>query len=115
MAEGGNVTKKSLAQLEREITCAICQDRYTEPKLMPCSHYFCKDCILKVVLRVPTGKPFSCPECLEEVLPKGGVDKLQTAFFLNCIKATIATLEEAHGEVVQDVSLARKCPPTRSP
>ena len=110
------MTKKSLAELDREITCAICQEHYTEPKLLPCSHYFCKDCILKLVLRVPTGKPFSCPECREEVLlPKGGIDKLQTAFFVNRIKATIATLEGAHGEVVQEVSLAKKCPAHKEP
>ena len=116
MAEGGNVTKKSLAELDREITCAICKEHYTEPKLLPCSHYFCKDCILKLVLRVPTGKPFSCPECREEVLlPKGGIDKLQTAFFLNRIKATIASLEGAHGEVVQEVSLDKKCPAHKEP
>ena len=116
MAEGGNVTKKGLAELDREVTCAICQEHYTEPKLLPCSHYFCKDCILKLVLRVPTGKPFSCPECREEVLlPKGGIDKLQTAFFLNRIKATIASLEGAHGEVVQEVSLAKKCPAHKEP
>ena len=105
MAKGGSVTKKSLAELDREITCAICQEHYTEPKLLPCSHYFCKDCILKLVLRVPTSKPFFCPECREEgLLPKGGVDKLQTAFFLNRIKATIATLEGAHGEVIHQES-----------
>ena len=116
MAEGGNVTKKGLAELDREITCAICQEHYTEPKQLPCSHYFCKECILKLVLRVPTGKPFSCPECREEVLlPKGGIDKLQTVFFVNRIKATIATLEGAHGEVVQEVSLAKKCPAHKEP
>ena len=123
MAEGGGVTKKSLAELDREITCAICQEHYTEPKLLPCSHYFCKDCILKLVLRVPTGKPFSCPECREEVLlPKGGIDKLQTAFFLNRIKATIATLEGAHGEVIHQESqniaqdsLPEKCAAHKEP
>ena len=123
MAEGGGVTKRSLAELDREITCAICQEHYTEPKLLTCSHYFCKDCILKRVLRVPTGKPFSCPECREEILlPKGGIDKLQTAFFLNRIKATIATLEGAHGEAIHQESqniaqdsLPEKCAAHKEP
>ena len=123
MAEGGGVTNKILEVLDREITCAICQEHYTEPKLLPCSHYFCKDCILKLVLRVPTGKPFSCPECREEVLlPKGGIDKLQTAFFLNRIKATIATLEGAHGEAIHQESqniaqdsLSKKCAAHKEP
>ena len=94
-----------------------------EPKLLPCSHYFCKDCILKLVLRVPTDKPFFCPECGEEVLlPKGGIDKLQTAFFLNRIKATIYTLKGAHGEVIHQESqniaqgsLPEKCAAHKEP
>ena len=43
MAKGGNVMKKSLAELDKEITCAICQEHCTEPKLQPCRHYFCKN------------------------------------------------------------------------
>ena len=122
MAEGV-IVKKKLAELDREITCAICQEHYTEPKLLPCSHYFCKVCILKLALRAGAGKSFSCPECLEKVvLPKGSVDKLQTAFFINRIQGSIVTLEEAHGEVVHqelgnnaEDSLPKKCPAHKEP
>ena len=123
MAEGIIVEKKKLAELGREITCTICQEHYTEPKLLPCSHYFCKECVLKLVLRSGAGKPFCCPECREEViLPKGSVDKLQTAFFINCIQGSIVTLEEAHGEVVHqesgtiaEESHPKKCPAHKEP
>ena len=123
MAEGVIVEKKKLAELGREITCAICQEHYTEPKLLPCSHYFCKKCVVKLVLRAGAGKPFSCPECREEViLPKGSVDKLQTAFFINRIQGSIVTLEEAHGEVVHqesgtidEESHPKKCPAHKEP
>ena len=123
MAEGVIVKKKKLAELDREITCAICQEHYAEPKLLPCSHYFCKDCILKLALRTGAGKSFSCPECREEVvLPKGNVDKLQTAFFINRIQGSIVTLKEAHGEVVHqefgnidEDSLPKKCPAHKEP
>ena len=122
MAEGV-IVKKKLAELDREITCAICQEHYTEPKLLPCSHYFCKECILKLALRAGAGKSFSCPECREEVvLPKGSVDKLQTAFFINRIQGSIVTLEEAHGEVVHqefgnnaEDSLPKKCSAHKEP
>ena len=126
MAEGLNLNE-SLAELEREIICAICQERYVEPKLLPCGHYFCKNCILKLVLRMGSDQPFSCPECREEVLlPKGSVDKLKTAFFINRIKGSIAILEGAHGKVVQheactesgakaEDSLAKKCPAHKEP
>ena len=127
MAEGVIVTNKSLSELKREITCAICQEHYAEPKLLPCNHYFCKECILQLVRWAGTGKPFSCPKCRKEiVLPKGSVEKLETAFFINSIQESIASLEGAHGEVVQpedcaesaaiaEDSLDKKCPAHKEP
>ena len=123
IAEGVIVKKKKMAELDRKITCAICQEHYTEPKLLPCSHYFCKDCILKLSLRAGAGKSFSCPECQEEiVLPGGSVDKLQTAFFINRIQRSIVTLEEAHSKVVHqefgtiaEESFTKKCPTHKEP
>ena len=100
MAEGIVVEGKTVEELEREITCGICQEHYTEPKVLPCLHYYCKKCVLRLALRTGTGKPFSCPECrCEATLPEGGVDKLKTAFFVNRLKTTVSTMERAHGKV----------------
>ena len=100
MAEGIVVEGKTVEELEREITCGICQEHYTEPKALPCLHYYCKKCILRLALRAGTGKPFSCPECrCEATLPEGGVDELKTAFFVNRLKTTVSTMERAHGKV----------------
>ena len=92
--------KKSLEDMEKEITCAICQEHYTEPKLLPCLHYYCKKCILKLALRTASNKPFSCPECRKDTtLPEGGVDQLKTAFFINRFKSNYYALERVHGKV----------------
>ena len=100
MAEGHTVQDKSLEELEREITCGICQEHYTEPKILPCLHYYCKQCVLRLALRTGTGKPFSCPECrCEATLPEGGVDKLKTAFFVNRLKTTVSNIERTHGKM----------------
>ena len=100
MAEGIVVEGKTVEELEREITCGICQEHYTEPKVLPCLHYYCKKCVLRLALRTATGKPFSCPECrCEATLPEGGVDELKTAFFVNRLKTTVSTMERAHGKV----------------
>ena len=100
MAEGIVVEGKTVKELEREITCGICQEHYTEPKALPCLHYYCKKCVLRLALRTGTGKPFSCPECrCEATLPEGGVDELKTAFFVNRLKTTVSTMERAHGKV----------------
>ena len=94
------VEGKTVEELKREITCVICQEHYTEPKVLPCLHYYCKKCVLRLALRTGTGKPFSCPECrCEASLPEGGVDELKTAFFVNRLKTTVSTIERAHGKV----------------
>ena len=91
---------KSLEDMEKEITCAICQEHYTEPKVLPCLHYYCKKCVLKLALRTASNKPFSCPECRKETtLPEGGVDELKTAFFINRFKSNYYALERVHGKV----------------
>ena len=100
MAESVPVEEKSLEELESEITCPICQEHYTEPKVLPCLHYYCKKCILELALRTQSGKSFHCPECrCEATLPEGGVDNLKTAFFANRLKSKVATLQRAHGKV----------------
>ena len=100
MTEGIVVEEKTVEELEREITCGICQEHYTEPKALPCLRYYCKQCVLRLALRTGTGKPFSCPECrCESTLPEGGVDELKTAFFVNRLKTTVSIMERAHGKV----------------
>ena len=100
MAEGIVHEGKSLEDLERDILCAICQEHYTEPKVLPCLHYYCKKCILKLALRTASNQPFSCPECRKEtILPEGGVEELKTAFFVHRMEAMYSTVERVHGKV----------------
>ena len=113
MAESVSVEEKSLEELESEITCPICQEHYTEPKVLPCLHYYCKKCILKLALRTQSGKSFHCPECrCEATLPEGGVDNLKTAFFANRLKSKVTILQRAHGKVEVKCELCTKSPPT---
>ncbi len=65
MAEGPDPV---VADLEQEVTCGICHDRYQEPKLLPCCHYYCKQCILTLSSRYPPNQPFPCPDCREPTL-----------------------------------------------
>ena len=100
MAEGKDTLEKSVEDLEKEITCAICHDHYTDPKVLPCCHYYCKQCIHSLTLRTGVDRPFSCPECRQTTtLPQGGVDNLPTAFFINRMKAMHSNMERAHGKV----------------
>ena len=105
MAVGLDLVKMSLEDLEKEVTCAVCQEHYTDPKILPCLHYYCKQCILRLALRTGKNKPFSCPECRKDTtLPEGGVEELKSAFFINRLKSMYvkhknALSKQAHCEI----------------
>ena len=100
MAENKDVVKKVVQDLEKEIICAICHEHYTEPKVLPCCHYYCKQCIHHIAMRTGIDKPFPCPECRKDTtLPEASVDNLPTAFFLNRMKEVHSKLELAYGKV----------------
>ena len=102
MARGMEEAEKSLKELEKEITCSICQEHCTQPKVLPCLHYYCKQCILKLSLIIGKDKPFCCPECHKEaILPGGNEDNLQTAFFVNRFKALYDKQERAFSTEVK--------------
>ena len=91
---------KSAQELEQEITCAICHEHYQEPKIFPCCHYYCKECIANLARRYRPNQPFPCPDCREPtLLPDNDPDKLPTAFFLNRMKAVHSRMEKADGKV----------------
>ena len=95
-----SITSKSLEQLEREITCGVCQEHYTEPKILPCLHYYCKKCVLDMAQKARPSKSFPCPECRNKAtLPEEGVDGLKTAFFVNRLKSTLSSVKITHGQV----------------
>ncbi|XP_064397572.1 E3 ubiquitin-protein ligase TRIM33-like isoform X2 [Halichondria panicea] len=97
MAEGPDPV---VADLEQEVTCGVCHDRYQEPKLLPCCHYYCKQCILTLSSRYRPNQPFPCPDCREPtLLPDNNPDRLPTAFFINRMKALHSRMEKAHGKL----------------
>ena len=94
------MAEKGAKDLEEAITCAICHEHYTEPKVLPCCHYYCKQCLLQLALGKGTREPFSCPECHKDTtLPEGGLDNLPTASFVNRMKEIHSKLDIAHGKV----------------
>ena len=100
MAEGPDPVEKGLEELEEEITCPVCQEHFRDPKILPCLHYYCKECVRQLALRAGANRPFACPECRRgTVLPQNDPDQLPTAFFVNRIKELRTKMEKAQGKV----------------
>ena len=99
MAEspGVKLFEKGLDDLGDEITCPICREHFHEPKILPCLHYYCKECIRNLARRQ---HPFQCPECRRDTnLPQNDPDQLPTAFFVNRMKEVHAKMEKIEGKV----------------
>ena len=90
MAEASNdheAVSKGVEDLDKEITCPVCQEHFEEPKLLPCGHFYCKKCIDALACQSGRGRPFSCPECRKTTrLPQNDSTKLPNAFFVNRMK-----------------------------
>lgn len=65
----------SLTGLETQAeTCTICQSTYSDPRLLPCLHSFCRSCLER--LSTSTPRKIKCPLCrTEHYLQPGGVAK----------------------------------------
>ena len=64
--------------VEKTLTCAICQSTYSDPRILPCLHSFCKACLLNLIgTREVCGHKLKCPLCRSEhILTANGVDDL---------------------------------------
>ena len=53
--------------VKEELTCAICQDLLNDPKILPCLHSFCTDCLKEWLGRLPyleaSKRDVECPLC----------------------------------------------------
>ena len=100
MAEAPDTIEKTLEELEREISCAVCHGHYQQAKLLSCNHYYCKSCI-EDLAKHARGKPFDCPECRRTTtLPHGGVAELDGAFFVERMKDLYGKMAKVDGRVV---------------
>ena len=72
--------------LEREVTCVLCLDIFSEPKKLPCDHVYCKDCLKRLALHQGLAAPthLACPECRTVTrIPNDNVDEFPTDFRMN--------------------------------
>nr|XP_057938406.1 tripartite motif-containing 13 [Doryrhamphus excisus]XP_057938407.1 tripartite motif-containing 13 [Doryrhamphus excisus]XP_057938408.1 tripartite motif-containing 13 [Doryrhamphus excisus] len=77
-----------MEQLEEELTCPICCGLFEDPRVLLCSHSFCRKC-LDGLLEGPRGLAFTrtlfrCPTCRKES-PHNGANSLQVNYSLRGI------------------------------
>lgn len=93
-----SITRQALGQLADQLTCGICFESYSNPKLLNCAHVFCEGCIQRMVMKDRSGRRLTvCPNCRKETpLGKGGVTSLQNAFYISNLTEIQDTLEQVN-------------------
>ena len=88
-----------LANLEQQLTCPVCLDRYTQPRTLPCLHSFCHGCLGRFPVEIKEDKHFiTCPVCRQTTQqPDKGVNGFQSAFLINNLLELYQVLEKVSG------------------
>jgi hypothetical protein len=62
---------KTIEKLEELVTCAVCHELLNNPKVFPCLHSYCYECIVKLSERQCD---LVCPECRAPVEVRSFLD-----------------------------------------
>ena len=87
------VMEPLVENLKKQVTCSICLDTYTDPKILSCFHTFCCKCLEEHARKTHRQGKFRCPECQAEInLPEGNrFDRLPTSFHQNSLVGLLET------------------------
>ncbi|NWI87342.1 TRI59 protein, partial [Pitta sordida] len=76
-------------RLEEELTCAVCYSIFAEPRVLPCSHTFCRDCLEELLQHSSgscPGRRLRCPSCRALLeIPAAGLQSLPVNFALKAV------------------------------
>ena len=99
MADKAPTAVDALKQLEQQLTCPVCLDRYTQPRTLPCLHSFCHQCLGAFPVQVEGGSQcITCPVCRQtSQQPDKGVSGYQPAFLINNLLELRGLLEKVSG------------------
>ncbi|XP_066542484.1 tripartite motif-containing 13 isoform X2 [Hoplias malabaricus] len=76
--------------LEEDLTCPICCCLFEDPRVLPCSHSFCRRCLVDALhdggdgIRRRQPSPFRCPTCRKETA-RDSVASLQVNYALRSV------------------------------
>lgn len=64
-------------RVKEELTCVLCQDLLTNPKVLPCLHLFCGGCLQKL------SDQLECPLCKTKILStSNAAEELPSPFYI---------------------------------
>ncbi len=83
MAERPSAAQEVFSKVEDQLSCLVCRQPYTNPRLLSCFHVYCQHCLEDIVAHDRKGQ-LECPKCRRPTpLPPTGLSGLQAAFHVN--------------------------------
>ena len=52
-----------LREVDQRLSCPVCLERFSDPRLLDCNHTFCRRCLVDVLTKRPTGFDESEGKC----------------------------------------------------
>ncbi|CAH1237945.1 TRIM3 [Branchiostoma lanceolatum] len=94
-------------QIHEELTCSICLELFTRPKVLPCQHTFCQDCLQDhAEVRIP----FHCPNCRQKIkLPPQGVAGFPDSHIVANMCERLKEQETLPGEITESHQSENRC------
>ena len=95
MSELKSNADKALEKLADQLSCSVCLQEYTQPRVLSCLHVFCEGCLKKFPAPQAGRGTICCPNCRQvSPVPVGGVANLPSAFYIQHLFEVRDTLEK---------------------
>ena len=93
-------SSESLKKLEEQLTCPICLEQFTNPKILPCFHSFCLHCLESVAPEHVKGNLcLPCPTCRSPCPnPDKGLASLPPSFVINDLSEVYGLMKKVSGD-----------------
>ena len=100
MAERSILSSQALRKLEEQLTCPICLEQFTNPKILPCFHSFCLHCLEGVAPELVEGNLcLPCPTCRSPCPnPDKGLASLPPSFVINNLSEVYGLMKKVSGD-----------------
>ena len=93
-------SSEGLKKLEEQLTCPICLEQFTNPKILLCFHSFCLHCLESVAPELVEGNLcLPCPTCRSPCPnPDKGLTSLPPSFVINNLSEVYDLMKKVSGD-----------------
>ncbi|XP_069473384.1 E3 ubiquitin-protein ligase TRIM39-like [Ambystoma mexicanum] len=91
-------TTDQLLDLEKEVTCSMCNEYFKEPVIMECGHNFCEACLTQSWMQAGV----HCPQCQLRPHQKDLQPNRQLANLVNVVQEMVSTRKKREAEHLCD-------------